>query len=86
LKPPILFYPLFIVYYFGDIMNCIVIFLVFLVITLSAQPSETLQSFADERSASYKNTHITMDLVEAWVKDAGTRLHERHLAAPSISQ
>lgn len=67
-------------------MNFIVIFLAFLVVALSAQPSETLQAFADERAASYKNTDITMDLVEAWVKDAGTRLHERHLGSPMTSE
>jgi hypothetical protein len=67
-------------------MNFFVFFLGFLVIVLSAQPSATLQAFADERSASYKNTDITMDLVEAWVKDAGTRLHERHLGSPEVSE
>ena len=67
-------------------MNFVVIFLAFLVIALSAQPSEALQAFADERSASYKDTDITMDLVKSWVKDAGTRLHERHLGSPVASE
>ncbi len=67
-------------------MNFVVIFLAFLVISLSAQPSATLQAFADERSASYKNTDVTVDLVKSWVKDAGTRLHERHLESPEASE
>ena len=67
-------------------MNFVVIFLAFLVIALSAQPSEALQAFADERSASYKDTDITVDLVKSWVKDAGTRLHERHLGSPVASE
>ena len=67
-------------------MNFFVFFLGFLVIVLSAQPSATLQAFADERSASYKNTDVTVDLVKSWVKDAGTRLHERHLGSPEVSE
>lgn len=67
-------------------MNFFVFFLGFLVIVLSAQPSETLQAFADERAASYENTDVTVDLVKSWVKDAGTRLHERHLGSPEVSE
>jgi hypothetical protein len=67
-------------------MNFLVVFLALLVLVLSAQPSEALQAFADERADSYEKTDITVDLVQAWVKDAGTRLHERHLESPEASE